>query len=231
MNKLEYNIAEFASRWKKELYPASIQRGKDTGLFIAQDRKAGISKEAAKASQSKAIGVDKQWANESKSALQDTMNKPKLNRSFKNLRLKPDKRGNVKAPKSTNQLSSKSVQSFKQGAQNQATNAKNTRLRGAANQFKSNVDLRVGLDDALNPPKPFNANDSSWAKNANNRIKTEAPKVKVNSIPFKKQGLLSKIGGAIKRNPVAAGAGIGAVGAGIGYGIYKKMKSNNSRQK
>jgi hypothetical protein len=48
--------------------------------------------------------------------------------------------------------------------------------------------------------------------------------------PKTKPGLLSKIGGAIKRNPVAAGAGIGAVGAGMGYSVYKKMKSNNNRR-
>lgn len=227
VDQLERNIAEFASRWKRELYPASIQRGKDTASFISQDIKAGMSKEAAKASQSKTIGVDKAWANESKAALQDTMNKPKLKRSFKNLRLKPEKRGNLKAVRPTTQLSPKSVNSFKQGVQNQATNAKNTRLRNASKAFDSNVKLRGDLEEAMNPSKPFNPNESSWAKNANKGIKTEAPKVKVNPIPVKKSNLLSKVGRAIRTNPVAAGAGIGAIGAGIGYGLYKKNKNKN----
>lgn len=218
--------AEFASRWKREFSPESVARGKATAKTKALNKKGIATPITSLTAERYKGGISKSQELAAKGKQAMLTKAASSNRT-----MKPTKqRGLLKAPSAKNQLSSKSAQSFKQGTQNQASNAKNTRLQNAANTFKSNVKLRSNLDEALTPSKPFNPNESSWAKNANKGIKAQPPEVKVNSIPIKKSSLLSKIGGAIKRNPVVSGAAIGGGVGALGYGAYKKMKKDKNRK-
>lgn len=221
------SIAEFASRWKRAFSPESIAQGKATAKSTAIDKK-GVTKGILPMNQAytdleSRVNKGQKLSVSGKQAMLTKAASP-------NRTMRPTtQRGGLKVARSGNkQLTPKSAQSFKQGAQNQAINAKNTRLRNATNSLKSNAQLRGDLEGALNPPKPFNPNKSSFVKNANKGINMKPKDVsgELGSISTKKPGLLSRIGGAIRRNPVAAGAGLGAVGAGIGYGIYKNRKQN-----
>ena len=231
MNRLEYNVAEFASRWKQAFSPESVAAGKNLARNTAINKdsiKKGIyPMQQGYKDLEHGINSSTKLATKGKQAMLTKAASP--NRTMKPTTL----RGNLKVAPSGSSLSPKSAQAFKQGVDNKITNNANAvtaKLQNQANKVTKQGNYKVPLDaPTLNPFE-----QSSWEKNASKGLKIKPIDVsgKLGTLsPANKPGLLSKIGGAIKRNPVAAGAGIGAVGAGIGYGIYRKMKSNNNRQK
>ena len=139
-----YNI-EFAARWKKAFSPDSVARGKATARTLAENKKyVAAGGEYSNTQKDLAYGIKRGKELSSKGKQTLLTKAASTNRTMR----PTTQRGNLKAVRLNNKLSPKSAQSFKQGAQNQATNAKNARLRGAANRFKSE---RVKVD-----PNAFN---------------------------------------------------------------------------
>ena len=229
MNKLEYNVAEFASRWKQAFSPESVARGQATAKTMAKNKKGIETPITSWTAERFKGGIPKSQE------LSTTGRQAMLTKAASpNRTMKPTTpRGNLKVSPSGSNLSPKSAQAFKQGVDNKITNNTNAAkaaMQDRANKLTGQGKYKVPLDaPTLNPFE-----QSSWEKNASKGLKMKPIDVsgRLGTLsPVNKPGLLSKIGGAIKRNPIAAGAGIGAVGAGIGYGIYKKMKSDKNRQK
>ena len=247
MNKLEYNVAEFASRWRRELAPESVAAGKN----IAKQRatlgknymKSTLSNNEGFKAKARQVAIKKNFeigdnikglqssAKAQKTSLLSNNKADPLIKQNKNLRSYLDNRkinnyqGNTKLGLST--TAPKTLKRAPTGLNKVRANQKAVANQKFGKDIEKAVTTPVSPVITPTPPRPVLSRPLPQ-----NPIPTRTlPKPQVRGIPFKKQGLLSKIGGAIKRNPVAAGAGIGAVGAGIGYGIYKKMKSNNSRQK
>lgn len=218
--------AEFASKWKKAFSPDSIARGKDTAWTKARNAK-DIQKGAYSMSQGyrdleHGINTGSELAAQGKKAMLTKA-------ASSNRTMKPTtQRGLLKAPSAKNQLSSKSAQKFKQGAQNQTTNKANA-FKAKREDLANKITGQGKYKPELTTPTLNPFEQSSWEKNANKGIKSQPPKVKVNSIPVKKISFLSKVGGAIKRNPVASGATIGAGVGALGYGVYKTMSNKNKR--
>lgn len=220
------SVAEFASRWKRAFSPESIAQGKATAKNTAIDKK-GVAKGNIPMNQAytdleSRVNKGQKLSVSGKQAMLTKAASP-------NRTMRPTtQRGGLKVARSGNkQLTPKSAQSFKQGAQNQTTNKANAvtaRLQDRADKLTGQGKYKTPLTTpTLNPFE-----QSSWEKNANKGINMKPKDVsgELGSISTKKPGLLSRIGGAIRRNPVAAGAGLGAAGAGIGYGIYKNRKQN-----
>lgn len=143
--------AEFASRWKKTLSPDSVARGKATGQLLAQN-KSDVTKgiyTQAQTQKDLAYGVEKgkKLAATGKQAMLTKAASP-------NRTMRPTtQRGNLRAAPAKNQLSSKSAQSFKQGAQNQATNVNNARVNAYKQSIKQ-PPLKVDASKIPNiPPK------------------------------------------------------------------------------
>lgn len=216
--------AEFASRWKREFSPESVARGKATAKTKALNKKGITTPVTSLTAERYKGGISKsqEIAAQGKKAMLTKA-------ASSNRTMKPTKqRGLLKAPSAQNQLSSKSAQKFKQGAQNQATNRTNA-FKAKREDLANKVTGQGKYKPQLTTPTLNPFEQSSWEKNASKGIKSQPPKVKVNSIPVKKSNLLSKIGGAIKRNPVASGAALGAGVGALGYGAYKKMKNKDKR--
>jgi len=127
-------------------------------------------------------------------------------------------RGNLKVKRSGNTLSPKSAQSFKQGAQNQTTNATNARLRGAANTFK-NEKVKVdpnAFNDVFNStsnkppktPKVPKGNRGGFADDAFKGFSNNATK---------------KVGRSMLRKKLL-------VGAGLAGGLYAAKKLGEKRR-
>lgn len=219
-----FSVAEFASRWKRAFSPESVARGKTTAETMAKNKKGIQTPITSWTADRYKEGIPKsqELAAKGKQAMLTKAASP-------NRTMRPTtQRGGLKVARSGNkQLTPKSAQSFKQGAQNQATNKANAvtaRLQDRADKLTGQGKYKTPLTTpTLNPFE-----QSSWEKNANKGINMKPKDVsgELGSISTKKPGLLSRVGGAIRRNPVAAGAGLGAVGAGIGYGIYKNRKQN-----
>lgn len=115
--------AEFASRWKKAFSPESVAAGKRIS------RSTAINKDSI----SKGIYPMKQGYKDLEDGIKGATNSANKGRqamltkaASPNRTMKPTtQRGLLKTPSAKNQLSSKSAQSFKQGAENQATNKAN----------------------------------------------------------------------------------------------------------
>jgi hypothetical protein len=227
-NKITNHYIEFAARWKQVFSPESVAQGRETARSTAIDKK-GVSKgifpmKQAYTDLESRVNKGTELSNKGRQAMA-------AKAASSNRTMRPTKqRGLLKAAPTKNQLSSKSANSFKQGAQNQATNKANAvtrRLQDATDKATGQGKYKTPLTTpTLNPFE-----QSSWEKNANNGSKMKPIDVsgRLNSVPVKKTSLLGKVGRAIKRNPVAAGAGLGAIGAGIGYGAYKKLKKDKNR--
>jgi hypothetical protein len=218
-----FSIAEFASRWKQAFSPDSIAQGKATARSTAIDKR-GVAKgifpmnQAYKDLESR-VNTGSKLAAKGRQSMLTKAASP-------NRTMKPTtQRGILKVARPSKALSSKSAQSFKQGAQNQATNRANAvtaKLQDRTDKLTGQGKYKVPFTTpTLNPFE-----QSSWEKNASKGIKMKPVDVsnRLGSISTKKPGLLSKIGSAIRRNPVAAGAGLGAVG----YGAYRKMRSDKN---
>lgn len=227
--KLVQNIAEFASRWKREFSPESVARGKATAQTMAMNKKGIKTPITSLTADRYKGGIPKSQELAAKGKQAMATKAASSNRTMK----PTTQRGFLKAAPARSQLSSKSANSFKQGAQNQATNKANAITR----KLQDQADKVTGQGKYKKPLytptlNPFE--QSSWEKNATKGVKMQpmdvSGKLKTLS-PVEKPGFLKRTGGAIRRNPVTAGAAIGAAGGAIGYGIYKKMKSNNNHQK
>jgi len=220
------SLAEFASRWKQKFSPESVARGKAVARTTAINKKS-VSKGIYPMSQGykdleQGIAKSQKLSASGKQAMLTKA-------GSSNRTMKPTtQRGLLKTKGAKNQLSSKSANSFKQGAKNQTTNKANAITRRLQNQADK-VTGQGKYKTPLTTPTLNPFEQSSWEKNATKGVKATAPKVKVNSIPFKKSGLLNKIGNTIKRNPVASGAALGAGVGALGYKTYKKMKNNKKR--
>lgn len=216
------NFADFASRWKKTLSPDSVARGKATGQLLAQNRKdvkGGIySQVQADKDLAEGIRKGKEASAAGKSAL--LKKAASSNRTMRPTTV----RKNIKVARPSNKLSPQSAQSFKQGAQNQATNANNARLRGAAKDFKDNVGFRNTLEDTMNP-KPKSPN-TGYQK---------PPKVPKSSGGFNGKGLgddafkgfagntTKKVGRSMLGKKLL-------VGAGLAGGLYAAKKLGEKRR-
>ena len=248
MNKLEYNVAEFASRWKQAFTPESVAAGKNLAKQKAtlgkNYMKSTLSNNEGFKAKARQVATKKNFEIGNKiKGLQDSAETQKAN-LFSNNKADPLINQNkglrsylenrkINTPKDSTILSKPSQ------APKTITRAKTGANKFVANQKAvTNENFGKKIEQAVKPiPAPVQPSVASIPKPAlssplppNPLLKRTLPQLGTLP-PVNKPGLLSKIGGAIRRNPIAAGAGIGAVGAGIGYGIYKKMKSDKNRQK
>ena len=247
MNRLEYNVVEFASRWKQAFSPESVAAGKSLAKQKATlgknymkstlSNNEGFKAKARQVATKKNFEIgDKIKGLQSSAKAQNAElfkgNSPdRLLNQNKNLRSYLENR-KVKQGVNSNVLSKpyqapKTIKRAPTGVNKAMANQ-----RAVSNQkFGESIEKAATPHvSPIVPPTPSIPTPSRPLPP--NPLPRTIPTPQVGTLsPANKPGLLSKIGGAIKRNPVAAGAGIGAVGAGIGYGIYRKMKSNNNRQK
>lgn len=247
MYKLEYKVAEFASRWRRELVPDQVKVGKQLSKETSQNVKT-----YRKTQLSPSADVRNQGARNALKKYSDIKNKIKqVQGSAKNSRVGLNLIAGNKADPLIKQnkglrsyLENRKINNYQGSTKlGKPTTAPKTIKRAPtgfnkvrANQKAVASQAFKGLEEALTTPVPPSTTPTpprsvpSQPLPSNPLPKQNIPKPIANGIPRKKVGFLSRIRKTLSRNPVAAGAGIGAVGAGIGYGIYKKMKSDNNRR-
>jgi hypothetical protein len=205
---------EFASRWKKALSPDSVARGKATGQLLAQN-KSDVSKgiyTQAQTQKDLAYGVEKgkKLAATGRQAMLTKAASP-------NRTMRPTKqRGNLKVARSPgSNISPKSAQTFKQGAQNQAINVENARKNKVAQQLKQNVEAKVKTN-----PTP-----------SSTPFTPPRPKVKIppTSAANPMSGMADNIAKGVGRNMLKKKALIG-VGLAAAGGLYAARKAKKERQ-
>lgn len=214
---------EFASRWKKTLSPDSVAQGKATGQMLAQN-KSDVTKgiyTQAQTQKDLAYGVEKgkKLAATGKQAILTKAASP-------NRTMRPTtQRGNLRAAPAKGRISTKSAQSFQQGAQNQATNTVNANK--ARMQDSINKTLKQGK---YAPPPTTPSATSSWTP-PKSKVKVPTGSIgdDVRAAMGSKGGMADDIakgvGRTILKKKLLVGAGIAAAG-----GLYAARKAKKERQ-
>ena len=249
MDRLEYNVAEFASRWRRELVPDQVKAGrqlsKETSQNVKTYRKTQLNPSSGVRDQGVRNAIKKDF--DIKNKIKQVQGSAKASRVGLNLITGNKADPLLKQNKGLRSyLENRKINNYQGNTKlGKPTTAPKTLKRAPtglnkvrANQKAvANENFKKGIKDTLKPtPTPISPPITPTpprpvpSQPLPSVPKQNIPKRIANGIPRKKVGFLSIIGKTLSRNPVAAGAGIGAVGAGIGYGIYKKMKSDNNRR-
>lgn len=214
---------EFASRWKKALSPDSVAQGKATGQRLAMNKKdvaAGIyTKASMDTDLTGGIKKGKELSAKGKQAMLTKAASP-------NRTMRPTtQRGNLRAAPARSQLSSKSAQSFKQGAQNQATNTAN------ANKARMQDSVNKTLKQGKYAPPPTTSSASSWTP-PKSKVKVPVGSIgdDVRQAMGSKGGMADDIAKGVgrkmlKRNIIAGGVGLAVAG-----GVYAAQKAKQKKQ-
>jgi len=234
--------AEFAAKWREKLAPDQVKMGrqlsKETSKNVKTYQKTQLNPSSEVRNQGVKNAIKKDFdlkdkikqvqgsAKAQKSELFKSNSPDKLIKQNKNLRSYLENRkinnyrGNTKLGKAT--TAPKTIKRASTGMKRVMANQK-----AVANQ-KFGQEIKEAIKQPTPTPTPTPSRPVP-SKPLPSIPKRNIPKPQLNSIPYKKTSLLDKVGRAIRTNPVAAGAGLGAMGAGIGYGAYKKMKDNKNK--
>lgn len=227
VNYLEYNVAEFASKWKQKLSPDSVAAGKSIGSQM-RNNKALLNtpgnKYDPKQLTREVIDYKKQakvTAQQGKTNLESAINNSKSKSSFNDpnkKQFKPAKRGNTIAVQRPLAAPTRvrAVKATKIAQTKRANQAFENQLKGMLYPKPINYrpEPRPPLSDT---PKPLPKAPTTPTTTVQPRASIKAPQG---------NGLLKSV---VRKNRILAGVGAGIGVTALGAGIYSRIKKNKNK--
>lgn len=214
------NTIEFASRWKRESLARTIRSGKETSQIIAEDIKNGVPKQQSVDNQKSQLAFDKDAAIRDKQFLNNAIDKSKNKGTFNSL---GKRKKRVKTSSITTHVknAAKELKTSRFFREKLPKNGTQPRTYKEANQI---IDRTVDdFNQAVKaPPNVVNTSSSS-----------PTPTPLLSKSTTKSPNLLTKAGSLAARHPGKLALGISAagVGAALGYGMYRKMRSDKGKKR